>query len=307
MQGTLPVIFSIEGLTLSSAEQSFFKESRPAGFILFGRNVDNPSQLRALTDSLRALTEHEDCPILIDQEGGRVARMSSPHWSEISPMRLLGQQIEQDKTKGTEELKTRFRQILKELKAVGINVNCVPVLDVLFEKTHDAIGDRAFSDNPEIVAYAGQVIADLCLEEGITPVMKHMPGHGRAVKDSHHDLPVVKASFDDLQKTDFYPFVSVAESEGVWGMMAHVIYESIDSKHPASVSETVISEIVRKEIGFQGLLLSDDLSMKALDKYGDVADRAFGSLQAGCDLALYCAGDLPEMEKIAGKLWKTII
>lgn len=299
----LSVIYSLEGLTLNPSEKSLFQQADPAGFILFGRNIESPEQLRRLTDDLRTISGDDDLPILIDQEGGRVARLKPPQWPDIKDMRYFGTQIEVDQDCGIQALVESFFPVLEALKAAGINVNCVPVLDVLFEETHDAIGDRAFSFDPDIVGIAGQALSVLCLENDIRPVMKHMPGHGRAMSDSHHDLPCVKAELSELRMYDFYPFKTLAQGhKDVWGMMAHVIYEAIDPDYPASISRKIISDIIRGEIGFKGLLLSDDLSMKALDPYGEIDERAELCLRAGCDLALYCAGALHEMEKIANRL-----
>lgn len=295
-------IFSLSGLELTENEHALFREAQPLGFILFGRNCESPDQLRALTDSLRDLTGRE-CPILIDQEGGRVQRLKPPVWRKYPPMKTYGDEAEVSLDSALADLRYAMLQLSEDLHGVGVNVNCAPVLDVLSAATHEAIGDRAFSDDADIVARLGLCACHTMLSVGVQPVVKHLPGHGRAVVDSHYDLPVVNTKRAELEMTDFAPFREIALSDvgkKVWGMVAHVIYSDIDPDHPATVSHKVISEIIRGSIGFKGLLLSDDLDMKALDRYGDVAARAKLSLEAGCDVALYCSGVLADMEAIAG-------
>lgn len=301
MNNSLAAIFSVEGARLSQKEKAFFKQADPLGFILFARNCDNPKQLRELTNSLRE-SVGRDCPILIDQEGGRVQRLKPPAWRSYAAAASYGEIAVSDMEQALEDLRFSTLRLGEELRESGINVNCAPVLDVARPETHDAIGDRAFSADPAIVARLGLSVCRNLLAAGVTPVIKHIPGHGRATLDSHHALPVVTASQAELSQSDFVPFREIAGSDVgglVWGMTAHIIFKAIDPDHPASVSEKVISGIIRKDIGFQGLLLSDDLDMKALNAYGDVAGRAVAALKAGCDVALYCAGKLPDMEKIA--------
>ncbi|MEZ5814118.1 MAG: beta-N-acetylhexosaminidase [Alphaproteobacteria bacterium] len=295
------VIFSCEGLELSSGERVFFKEANPLGFILFARNCENPAQVRALTDDLRE-TLGRNCPVLIDQEGGRVQRLKPPVWRQYPPMRSFGDKAVGDMDGALEALRFTILQMAEELSECGVNVNCAPVMDVLTDATHDAIGDRAFSNDPQVVGRLGLSVCRHFLAAGITPVIKHIPGHGRGKVDSHKGLPRVSASLEDLRGADFDPFriVSKATVGGlVWGMVAHIVYEKIDPEHPASVSSDVIQKIIREDIGFEGFLLSDDLDMEALAGYGEVAARAVLSIEAGCDAALYCAGDLGVMEKIA--------
>jgi len=284
------VILSLSGPELSEAERDLFASANPFGYILFKRNCADKVQLEKLTDDLRTISG-PDCPILIDQEGGRVQRLGAPEWEKYPAANTL--QSEDD----VYEVNSR---IAKDLAEAGINVNCAPVLDVLFPDTHEAIGDRAFSENPQEVFYKGKKVCEAYLEAEITPVIKHLPGHGRAVSDSHHDLPVVDTLHEELSQSDFLPFREMCKADlasRLWGMAAHVIYSALDSDYPASVSEKC-TRLIRDEIGFQGLLLSDDLSMQALKAYGDVADRACKTLEAGCDIALYCAGQRDEMEKI---------
>ncbi len=288
------VILSCEGLVLTREEQALFRECEPFGFILFKRNIDTPEQLRALTASLRESVGW-DCPVLIDQEGGRVRRMRPPHWPDYPSMKEIGDLDDKDRLIET------IRGIARDLNDAGIDVDCAPVLDVLFPETHQAIGDRAFSADPVMVSVLGSLACQVFLDEGITPVIKHLPGQGRAALDSHHDLPVVSATLDELRASDYIPCQAVAKAPyagQVWGMVSHIVYTAIDPDHPASVSAKVI-QAIRADIGFDGLLLSDDVSMNALEKYGKPEDRCLRMLEAGCDIALYCAGKLEELKDIA--------
>jgi beta-N-acetylhexosaminidase len=297
----LAAIFSVKAAKLSREESRFFREANPFGFILFARNCDNPKQLRELTNELRESVGRE-CPILIDQEGGRVQRLKPPAWRQYPAMKIFGDKAAEDMEKALEDMRFTMLQLGEELRDSGLNVNCAPVLDVLSDGTHEAIGDRAFSSDPQIVARLGLSVARNLLAAGITPVMKHMPGHGRSTLDTHHDLPVVKASLDELTKTDFAPFKALAESEiapALWGMTAHIIFSALDDEHPVTVSKGAIDKVIRGAIGFGGFLLSDDLDMKALNRYGTPAERAGLVLGAGCDAALYCAGKLEDMRKMA--------
>jgi beta-N-acetylhexosaminidase len=298
----LACVFSVEGETLSLAEKSLFSASQPFGFILFGRNCKTPEQLKKLINELRAAVGW-NCPIMIDQEGGRVARLRAPEWQNFPSAKFFGDKIACGE--GCDDLTSSMAALAMMLQNMGINTNCAPVCDVLYPETHDVIGDRAYSANADIVTTAAIITSRAFLSAGVTPIIKHLPGHGRATVDSHHDLPVVKASFDDLKRTDFLPFKNLATSDispAIWGMVAHIIYEQIDTDFPATLSKTVINDIIRKEIGFNGLLLTDDLDMKALEKYGTIPERANLSLQAGCDIALYCWAKLNVMEKLASDL-----
>lgn len=291
---TKPVILSCSGPVLLTEEKNFFADFAPFGFILFGRNIIDRAQLKILCDSLRESVGWH-CPILVDQEGGRVRRMRPPHWPDYPSMKEIGDLDDKDR------LIEVIRGIAGDCREAGFDVDCAPVLDVLFPETHAAIGDRAFSDDPGIVGALGRLACEIFLEEGITPVIKHMPGQGRAALDSHHDLPVVSASLEELECCDFKPFRHVLESphvDGIWGMVSHIVYTAIDADHPASASSKVI-DVIRKNLNFKGLLVSDDLCMNALACYGSPADRVAKTLESGMDIALYCAGHLNEMTEIA--------
>lgn len=278
----------MSGPVLGGAERALFASAQPLGFILFKRNIETPEQLTTLTGDLRA-SVGRDCPILIDQEGGRVQRMNTPHWPQYPSA--------QECT----DVPATAAAIAADLVKVGIDVNCVPVLDILFPETHQAIGNRAYGSTADEVFTKGKQVIEACLAAGITPVFKHMPGQGRAAQDSHYDLPLVSAGIDELRRTDFQPFERFSHEPffpQIWGMVSHILYAAIDPDHPASVSAKVI-DLIRKELHFDGLLLSDDVSMGALARYGEVEDRCKAMLAAGCDIALYCAGKLDEMEKIA--------
>jgi len=302
MKNSAAVIFSLSGSVLTEKESDFFNKAQPFGFILFVRNCKNPAQVKKLTDDLRAAVGR-DCPILIDQEGGRVQRLKPPHWRQYEPMQSYGEQAKAGDISATlETLRFVTLQMAEELSEAGINVNCAPVLDVSMPETDEVIGDRAFSDDPKIVARLGLSMCRHYLAAGITPIIKHIPGHGRAASDSHKALPKVDVPLSTLMQTDFAPFREIAASDvahGVWAMTAHVVYSEIDPDHPVSVSKAAIDNIIRGSIGFDGLLLSDDLDMEALKAYGDVPERCLATLEAGCDVALYCAGKLEIMEKIA--------
>lgn len=301
---TLAVILSVAGASLTPQEAALFKAHRPYGFILFARNCENPAQLRKLCADLRGCVGF-DCPILVDQEGGRVQRLKPPHWRAYPPARDFGRMAESDTHHGTEkalsDLRYTILQMAEDLVDVGIDVNCAPTLDVLCVGAHDVIGDRAFSRDAAVCGRFGLEVCRHYLAAGIIPVMKHLPGHGRATCDSHKDLPRVSAGISSLRAQDFEPFRIVSESDigrYVWAMAAHIIYDMIDPEHPSSVSPTIIEQVIREQIGFEGILLSDDISMEALAAYGSVVDRAMACLESGCDFALYCAGKLPEMEDI---------
>ncbi|MCK5384775.1 MAG: beta-N-acetylhexosaminidase [Alphaproteobacteria bacterium] len=303
---SLPCIFAVEGLSLSEGEASLFAQANPLGFILFKRNCDNPEQVKGLVAHLKELVGR-DCPILIDQEGGRVARLKPPHWGEYKPMRFYGEMYEK---RGAEEAKDALRKdmaaLAGELVEMGINVDCSPVLDLLFEGAHDIIGDRAFSGNPEIVAALGKVVCKTFLEAGVTPVIKHIPGHGRALADSHKELPYVRdVSRTILKDNDFAPFAALSKGKlgmQIWAMSAHIKYEAFKEDLPVSLSAYIIDEIIRRKIDFDGVLICDDLDMKALDAYGSLAQKAVKALEAGCDLSLYCSGKLKDMEALADEL-----
>lgn len=240
---------------------------------------------------------------MIDQEGGRVARLRAPEWTNFPTAKSFGDKIACGE--GCNDLIRDMTAMATMLKDMGIDANCAPVCDVLCSETHDVIGDRAYSDKPDVVTKAAAETCRAFLSAGVTPIIKHIPGHGRAMVDSHHDLPVVTATRDILNHTDFPPFRELAQMDfapAIWGMVAHIIYEEIDPDLPSSLSKTIINDIIRKEIGFEGLLFTDDLDMKALEKFGTISERANLSLQAGCDIALYCWAKIDVMERLAAGL-----
>lgn len=289
------VFFGIAGTALSAEERLFFEHVRPAGFILFARNVESPDQVRALCADLMALCTMSPAPILIDQEGGRVARLRPPHWLAHPPAGVFGALYDDDKAAGLKAAHAHGAAIGAELRALGITVDCLPVLDVLFEETHDVIGDRSFSADPNAVAQLGAAVADGLLNAGVVPVIKHIPGHGRARADSHLDLPIVTARPADLATVDFHPFMAM--NAAPVAMTAHILYPELDPDHCATHSARIIEHVIRGQIGFDGLLMSDDLSMKALG--GSLKERAEKALAAGCDIALHCNGDMAEMQSVA--------
>jgi len=287
-------ILGCAGLKLSAEERAFFRDVRPWGFILFNRNIDTPDQVRALVDELRACTGVANAPVLIDQEGGRVQRLGPPHWRRYPPGRAYGQISANDPLIRREVTRLGARLLAHDLTALGINVDCVPVLDVPEPDAHEVIGDRAYGATPEEVASLGRAAAEGLIAGGVLPVIKHIPGHGRARADSHLALPVVDASLEDLDARDFAPFKVLSDMP--MAMTAHVVYTAIDPKRPATTSRKAIRGVMRGTIGFDGLIMSDDLSMKALS--GDFAERAHASLAAGCDVVLHCNGDMAEMKAV---------
>jgi len=287
-------IVGCAGPVLTDAERGLFRDTDPLGFILFARNVETPNQLRALIDDLRDCGGRNDAPVLIDQEGGRVARLRPPDWRAAPTSARIGALYRNDPDAGREAAWLNGRLLAHDLSGLGINVDCAPVLDLLFDGAHEIIGDRAFGEEIEPVVMLGRATCEGLMAGGVLPVVKHMPGHGRATLDSHEALPVVDVSRDVLQKTDFRPFLALSDMP--IAMTAHVVYSAIDPEGPATTSATVIREIIRGHIGFDGLLVSDDLSMKALS--GDLETRTSAALGAGCDAALHCNGDFEEMAAV---------
>lgn len=282
-------IFGPEGLEITDWERGFFREVQPLGFILFARNIDNPDQLRRLTHSLREAVQR-DAMILIDQEGGRVQRMRSPHWREYLP--ALDQMA-----RATDPLRAhwvRNRLIAAELQDVGIDANCAPLADIAEEATHPVLKNRLYGYDVQTVVDACRVCADAHLAGGVLPVLKHIPGYGRAAVDSHKDLPRVDAPRAELEAWDFAPFAALSDLP--MGMTAHIVFSDIDPANPATTSARMM-EVIRKHIGFDGLLMTDDLSMEALS--GTVAQRAAASIAAGCDIILHCNGKADEMAAVA--------
>lgn len=288
------VIFGCEGTRLSEAEKAFFAEQQPYGFILFARNLETPQQVRALVDEMRDTVGGRNAPVLIDQEGGRVARLRPPHWRKYPPARHIADMADHDPELAAELTFTNTRLIAEELHALGINVDCLPLADVPAPGSHDIIGDRAYGTDPGRVALLARKAADGLLAGGVLPVLKHIPGHGRAEVDSHEALPVVNASLEELRQVDFPPFRALSDLP--LGMTAHVLYQAIDPENVATLSTKVL-EVIRGELRFDGLLMTDDISMKALK--GAIGELSARSLQAGCDLVLHCNGDMAEMQAIA--------
>jgi len=287
-------IAGCSGPVLTAEEEAFFRAAAPWGFIVFRRNIETPAQLTALTAALRE-TVGRDAPILIDQEGGRVQRMGPPHWPVYPPGRAYGRLAGNDPLYHREIARLGARLMADDLRAVGITVDCVPVLDVPIAGAHDVIGDRAYGRDPETVALLGRAAAEGLIAGGVLPVIKHIPGHGRAAADSHHDLPVVQASRAELERQDFVPFRHLADMP--LAMTAHVVYTALDPEHPATTSASVMRDVIRGHIGYDGLVMSDDVSMNALS--GSLAERTRAAFAAGCDMVLHCNGRLDEMEAVA--------
>jgi len=285
------IIFGCAGTRLSPEEAAFFRDADPWGFILFARNIESPGQLRALTGALRE-TVGRNAPVLIDQEGGRVARMGAPWWITWKPVRELCETID-DEALLQSALTLRYRLIAQELRAVGIDVNCVPLLDVATPDSHPVIANRMLGDDPRAVAARGRAVANGTLAGGVVPVIKHIPGHGRAAQDTHLGLPVLTTPRAELEARDFHPFRMLADLPVA--MTAHIVFAALDAERCATQSPAVIAAI-RDEIGFDGLLLTDDISMGALA--GGPAERAGAALAAGVDAVLHCNGDLAEMTAI---------
>lgn len=289
------VIFACAGPELSEREKRFFAETDPLGFILFDNNIESPIQVRNLTAALREAIGRDDAPVLIDQEGGRVARLGPPNWWAPPAARRLAELAAIDADAGREAARINGRLIAHDLADLGITVDCAPVVDVPVPDGHDVIGDRAHGDTPDMVADLGAAVCEGLLSGGVIPVLKHIPGHGRARADSHVELPVVDTPLDELTRTDFKPFRDLAVVP--WAMTAHVLYRAVDPDHPATQSARVIDQVVRGDIGFKGLLLSDDIGMDALK--GSLAERGAAALEAGCDAVLHCSGDFAEMSQTA--------
>lgn len=288
-----PVIFGLQGTQLSREERAFFREVVPYGYILFTRNIEDPAQVRVLTDTLRALTGHAQTPILIDQEGGRVARLRPPYWPEFQSAAALAACYAEDEKKACANVYRQGLAIAEVLTPLGINVNCAPVADIPMQGADPIISDRAYGQAPQRVATLAREMARGLMDGGVKPVLKHIPGHGRATVDSHLALPRVSASLAELRATDFVPFKALANLP--YAMTAHIVYDAIDEETVATFSEKCIN-LIRFELGFKGILMSDDLSMKALS--GDFETRAHNTLKAGCDLVLHCNGDMEEMKAI---------
>ncbi|WP_455373443.1 beta-N-acetylhexosaminidase [Limibacillus halophilus] len=288
------VIFGLEGTQLNDWERAFFSEIQPTGFILFARNVETPSQLAALCQELCSLVDDPAAPILIDQEGGRVQRMGPPHWRKAPPAERFAQIYAEDRRGGERAAYLNAALMGLDLLDAGVTVDCAPVLDLRFPGAHDIIGDRSYGSDPEVVAALGRKVCEGLLSAGVLPIVKHIPGHGRALEDSHLALPRVTAGLDDLRRLDFAPFAAL--NDAPWAMTAHILYDALDPERPATQSQAVVT-LIREELGFSGVIVSDDLSMEALG--GSYRERAAKSLAAGCDLVLHCNGKPEEMIAVA--------
>ncbi len=291
----LAAIFGMAALTLSEAEARFFAEADPLGFILFQRNCETPDQVHALVTALRETVGRAEAPVLIDQEGGRVARLCPPHWPAFPPAANFGALYAKNPDEAMEAATLGGRLVGHELARLGVSVDCAPVLDVPQPGSDPIIGDRAFATTADDIAKLGRAFADGLMAAGVTPVIKHIPGHGRGLVDSHKELPTVDATVSELAATDFAPFQTLAYLP--WAMTAHVVYADIDNANPATLSALVIEDVIRKQIGFRGFLISDDLSMQALS--GTMTERTERARGAGCDAVLHCNADMAEMEAVA--------
>lgn len=297
MSESKAIILGCAGKRLTDEERGFFRGERPWGFILFARNIGEAGEIRDLVGELRATVGRDDAPVFIDQEGGRVQRIRAPLAPAYPTAAALGALHRRDAMAGVRAAWLMSRLHAFDLMRFGINADCLPVLDVPVDGAHDVIGDRAYSNDPAVVGRMGRAAADGLMAGGVLPVMKHVPGHGRAFSDSHLALPVVDAGLEELRARDFAPFQALSDLP--MAMTAHVVYTALDPDNPATTSPKVISEIIRGEIGFDGLLMSDDVSMKALS--GDFRQKTRAILAAGCDVVLHCNGAMDEMRAVAGE------
>jgi beta-N-acetylhexosaminidase len=288
-------ICGLSGTELTEEERLFVDHAEPWGIILFARNIRDAAQVRGLVDEVRGLLGRGDMPVLVDQEGGRVQRVKPPLAERHPPAAAYTKLYREDRTAGLAAIELGARLIAHELRLLHMNVDCLPVLDLAIDGAHDIIGDRAYGATPQEVATLAKAVCKGLLAGGVLPVVKHVPGHGRALSDSHLELPRVAASVAELQRTDFAPFRMLNDMP--LAMTAHVLYTAIDADRPATLSPAVIQDVIRGFIGFDGVLMSDDLSMKALSgSLGSLAEQSFA---AGCDIALHCNGNIAEMREIA--------
>lgn len=290
-------ITGVSGTELTDAERDFIRAFRPWGFILFKRNVGTPAQVTALVEDLRRTLGAEDAPVLIDQEGGRVQRLGPPHWPAYPPGAVFSSLYDADSQAGLRAAWLSARLIADDLHALGITVDCLPLADVPVPGADAVIGDRAYGTEPAKVAAIARAVTEGLEQGGVLPVLKHIPGHGRATADTHHLLPTVDTPAAELEATDFAAFRPLADLP--MAMTAHVVFSAIDAAHPATTSATMIAQVIRRTIGFQGLLMSDDVSMNALA--GSIAERTRAIIAAGCDLVLHCNGKLDEMQAVAAE------
>lgn len=294
---TRAFISGVSGLVLTADERAFLHEQKPWGFILFKRNIDNPSQVAGLVKELRDTVDDPDAPVLIDQEGGRVQRLGPPHWPVYPPGEVFGALHDTDSKAGLRAAWLSSRLIAADLADLGITVDCLPLADVPVNGADAVIGNRAYGMTPDKVAVIGRAVTEGLAHGGVLPVLKHIPGHGRATADSHHRLPVVDTPADILDQTDFAAFRPLADLP--MAMTAHVVFSDLDSAQPATTSATMIAQVIRTSIGFQGLLMSDDVSMNALA--GTIAERTRAAFAAGCDIVLHCNGNMDEMRQVASE------
>jgi beta-N-acetylhexosaminidase len=294
---TRAFITGISGLELSAAERQFIRDERPWGFILFKRNIETPAQVTQLVAELRAASGDTEAPVLIDQEGGRVQRLGPPNWPVYPPGAVFGTLYDIDPALGLEAARLSARLIADDLIQLGITVDCLPLADVPIDGADAVIGNRAYGTEPAKVAAIARAVTDGLEQGGILPVLKHIPGHGRATADTHFRLPEVDTPQKELERTDFAAFQPLADLP--MAMTAHVVFSALDPVHPATTSATIIEQVIRGVIGFQGLLMSDDVSMNALA--GSIAERTRAIVTAGCDMVLHCNGKLDEMQEVAGE------
>jgi beta-N-acetylhexosaminidase len=290
-------ITGVSGLELSAAEREFIRTERPWGLILFKRNIETPEQVIRLVHEFRIAISDSDAPVLIDQEGGRVQRLTPPHWPAYPPGAVFGTLYDIDSALGLEAARLSARLIAADLIDLGVTVDCLPLADVPVAGADAVIGDRAYGTEPAKVAAIARAVTEGLEQGGILPVLKHIPGHGRAAQDTHFRLPEVDTSKAELERTDFAAFQPLAGLP--MAMTAHVVFSALDPAQPATTSATIIEQVIRGVIGFQGLLMSDDVSMNALS--GSIAERTRAIFTAGCDMVLHCNGELDEMREVAGQ------
>jgi beta-N-acetylhexosaminidase len=294
---TRAFITGVSGTELTAAEREFIRGERPWGFILFKRNVATPAQVAALVAELRAVANAPDAPVLIDQEGGRVQRLGPPHWPAYPPGAVFSTLYDTDSALGLTAARLSARLIAADLADLGITVDCLPLADVPVAGADGVIGNRAYGTEPGKVAAIARAVTEGLEQGGVLPVLKHIPGHGRATADTHFKLPTVDTPRDELERTDFAAFKPLADLP--MAMTAHVVFSAVDPAHPATTSATMIAQVIRGVIGFQGLLMSDDVSMNALS--GNIAERTRAIFAAGCDMALHCNGNIEEMREVAAQ------
>jgi beta-N-acetylhexosaminidase len=290
-------ITGISGTQLTDAEREFLRAQRPWGFILFKRNIETPEQVTLLVRELRSIAGEPDAPVLIDQEGGRVQRLGPPHWPVYPPGAVFGALYDVDPALGLTAARLSARLMAADLIDLGVTVDCLPLADVPVAGADAVIGNRAYGTEPAKVAAIARAVTEGLEQGGVLPVLKHIPGHGRATADTHFRLPEVDTSRAELERTDFAAFQPLADLP--MAMTAHVVFSALDPAHPATTSATIIEQVIRGVIGFQGLLMSDDVSMNALA--GSIAERTRAIVTAGCDMVLHCNGDLDEMRAVAGE------